>query len=305
MALNAISYVEFTPLGVWNAAHSFSIGNSDCGRIIRLDPLETVVTPVPIFNRSNGPIGSNWSGSTSGYAINGNALDVGSGGDIYWVASSYGSDQEAYVTFTTIDGNAEEINLILKAQGSLWDAGILEAYYNPSNHTASVWTYESSQGWVKHGGDISVTFSNGDEFGARAYADGTVEVYKNGSLVGTRDVSSWSDHANGGRIGLWMVNANDMVLDDFGGGELSSSGPTPTPTQTPDLPSFPQTGVQDNFNRANGPIGSNWAGETSDYLIASNRLEVDTHGGEILWQPSAYGADQEAWQSPIAHVHHN
>lgn len=36
--------------------------------------------------------------------------------------------------------------------------------------------------------------------------------------------------------------------------------PTNTPTNTPTVNTFPSTGVLDNFNRANGTIGSNWAG---------------------------------------------
>jgi hypothetical protein len=74
---------------------------------------------------------------------------------------------------------------------------------------------------VQHGADIPVTFNNGDTLGARAKADGTVEVYKNGDLLGTRDVSSWPYYSMGGYIGLWFIEATGAVLDDFGGGTIT------------------------------------------------------------------------------------
>ncbi|HLF29245.1 MAG TPA: hypothetical protein VJG32_23220, partial [Anaerolineae bacterium] len=54
--------------------------------------------------------------------------------------------------------------------------------------------------------------------------------------------------------------------------------PTATPTETPTpVPGgFPSTGILDNFNRSDGPIGSNWSGHTSGYHIAGNRLEPDS-----------------------------
>jgi hypothetical protein len=95
---------------------------------------------------------------------------------------------------------------------------VLEVLYNPPGNKVQIYTYTSSQDWVQRGTDIPVTFAAGDVFGARAKADGTVEVYKNGTLVGSRDVTAWPYYANGGKIGLWMIFAGGTVLDDFGGG---------------------------------------------------------------------------------------
>jgi hypothetical protein len=71
---------------------------------------------------------------------------------------------------------------------------------------------------VQYGGNIPVTFVNGDQFGARARPDGTVEIYRNGILLATRSITSWPFYANGGYIGLWWVNAPGALLDNFGGG---------------------------------------------------------------------------------------
>jgi hypothetical protein len=65
-----------------------------------------------------------------------------------------------------------------------------------------------------------VTFAAGDRFGAQALANGQVRVYKNSTLIGTRDVTGWTYAANGGYVGVWMLGANTSVLDDFGGGTM-------------------------------------------------------------------------------------
>jgi hypothetical protein len=54
--------------------------------------------------------------------------------------------------------------------------------------------------------------------GARATSAGSIEVYRNGSLLGSRDVGAWTHASAEGYIGLWLANAANVVLDDFGGG---------------------------------------------------------------------------------------
>lgn len=172
------------------------------------------------FNRADGAIGSNWSVATVGYSIASNHLDVGSGGAIYWSPATFGANQEAYVTLTTPDSTAEEIDLLLKHADIGQSYRLIEVWYQPANGKVQVWTYDPTADWVQRGSDIEVTFAAGDQFGARAKADGTVEVYKNGSLVGSANVSGWSYYADGGAVGMWMVSAGDAVLDDFGGGDV-------------------------------------------------------------------------------------
>jgi RHS repeat-associated protein len=190
------------------------------------------------FNRANGPIGSNWGGSTGGYSIAGNQLDVGSGGDLYWSSTLFGATQDVCVTLTTVDTTTTEIGLILKAQSNSGRSpGLIEVSYNPYNGTdgqVEIWTWDSTNNWV-HRGNIVTGFANGDRFGARATAAGQVEVYKNGVLLGSRSVTAWPYYANGGYIGLWMAedgSAGDTALDDFSGGTVGGSTPTPTNTPT-------------------------------------------------------------------------
>ncbi len=297
------------------------------------------------FDRADGPIGANWSGNVGGYAIAANRLDVGVSEDIYWNVSSAGQDQEAYVTLSVIDPNAGEIGLVLRGQSAnAADPGLVDVVYRPATGQVEVWTYTDTKGWVKAGDDIPVGFANGDQFGARATASGQVEVYRNGTLLGTRDLIGWDYSTSNGYIGLFSLGAQNVVLDNFGGGTVGSSpaptntpsgptptntpvtvptntptatstpvGPTPTQTNTPVVPTstplvptptwtptavsssgFPATGVLDDFDRADGPIGANWGGDSSGYGIIANRLDVGV-SEDIYWNVSSAGADQEAY----------
>ena len=190
---------------------------------------ERVFPSTPVlddFNRTNGAIGSNWAGNPSKYAISSNQLLVtsnDSNSDIYFSGQAFGADQEAYVTFANVHAAEAEQDLILKAQSNTtWGSGMIEVLYDAPNQRVQVWTWEWPAGWEQHGADIPITFINGDTFGARALANGNVEVYKNGELLGTRDITSWSYYAQGGYIGLWFVGAQNARLDDFGGGTLPS-----------------------------------------------------------------------------------
>ena len=173
------------------------------------------------FNRANGSLGSNWDGQTWAYSVSSQQMSVGNNGDIYWSASSFGANQEVYVTLSDINTYADEIDLLLKSQASSWTGGaVLEVYYDADNGLAQVWSYTTQQDWVQRGSDISVTFADGDRFGAVATSSGQVEVYKNTQLLATVDVTGWPYYSSGGYIGLWMINANGMKLDDFGGGTV-------------------------------------------------------------------------------------
>lgn len=173
------------------------------------------------FNRTNGAPGTNWSGSTSGYSIAANRLDVGNGGPLLWNATSFGANQEAFVTLTTIDPSGFYQDLILKSQSvTSWESGVIDVSYDAAGNRVIVWTYSSAQGWVQRGADIPVTFVNGDQFGARVRSNGTVEIYRNSVLIASRSVSGWTYSANGGYIGVWYQDAASALLDDFGGGTI-------------------------------------------------------------------------------------
>ncbi len=68
---------------------------------------------------------------------------------------------------------------------------------------------------------------------------------------------------------------------------------SPTPTNTPSS-SFPVSPVLDNFNRANGAIGSNWSGETGEFVIDAAQLK-DVSDGTLFWNAASFGANQEVY----------
>ncbi len=176
------------------------------------------------FNRSNGAIGTNWQRFRTQYRIFDNQLRVrnnNANSDIYW-RNSFGADQEAFITLADINVDATSLGLLLKSQSRrTWGNGVIEVLYSPKDQVIQVWTWEWPKGWVKYGDDIPVMLLDGDTFGARARADGIVEVYLNSVLLETRDITSWSFYNKGGYAGLWMIGAQNTLLDDFGGGNVT------------------------------------------------------------------------------------
>ncbi len=167
---------------------------------------------------------TNWAGATNAFAIQNNALQTtmssASTDTLLW-GNSFGSNQEVYTKLSGITASVTEIDLILKEANRGDGENLLEVWYQPQRGTVQVWTVHNWGTWIQHGADIPVSFQTGDQFGARAKADGTVEVYKNGSLVGSVTVSAtWPSRGSGGRVGVWLVDAPTTTFDDFGGGTL-------------------------------------------------------------------------------------
>ncbi len=228
---------------------------------------DEIAAPPPVldaFNRANSAsIGANWRGNLGGfYTINANQADVLNSGYAWWCgaaagapgacnnpASVFGPNQEAFLTFTKIVPSATEHNLLLKVNnldasgtfGGGATTSLIEVQYNPTANRVRINTYcgasvpgcGATQQWRTRAVFNTIAFANGDRFSARAYASGTVNVYRNGLLIGsavipTSGANAWPAAlmAGGGRIGVWFVRPggftppNDARFDDFGGGSL-------------------------------------------------------------------------------------
>jgi hypothetical protein len=179
------------------------------------------------FNRANGAIGGNWGGATSSFQIASNQLDVTNGGDagpLLWSPTSFGATQQACVKFAAIDANADDIALVLKAHSNTGlGNGLMEVLYDPTPGVIRVWTYDPTNTWVKRGADLSASFAVGDTLRVIARSNGQVEIYKNTTLLGTRDASAWTYSSQGGYIGLWSLNGPNTFFDDFGGGTYTGA----------------------------------------------------------------------------------
>jgi hypothetical protein len=104
---------------------------------------------------------------------------------------------------------------------------------------------------------------------------------------------------SGGSSGL-MGTGGSAGARDAGGGTNGSGGSAGTAGSsgtggTQGGEAFPRTAVLDDFNREDGPPGSNWLGNTSSFAIKGGRLSyVSSSCGATLWQ-SLFGAEQEVF----------
>ncbi|MBI5566319.1 MAG: IPT/TIG domain-containing protein [Chloroflexi bacterium] len=202
------------------------------------DEIAAVVAPFPAtavldtFNRANNTnLGANWSTPSTGYRVNANTLQVRSGASqIRWTAA-FGANQEAYFTFTDVSTTASEQDLVLKNTGG--STAMIQVIYNRPASQVRIETLDPVNGWVVRATLPAVTFVNSDQFGAQALQDGTVRVYKNGSLIGSTNVTSgaapWPTALAqaGGQIGVAFIGttnigAGDARINDFGGGSVAA-----------------------------------------------------------------------------------
>jgi PKD repeat protein len=172
------------------------------------------------FNRANGAIGGSWVSATGLNVTSNELTSTGVSTSPVWNGAIFGADQEVYVTLRQITPAAPEHDLMLKVQGTSYTAGHIEVRYTAAAGQVQVSTYTQATQWVNRGAPIAVTFAAGDQFGARAYSNGTIEVFRNGVLIGTRSAGNWPFAANGGRLGMTLDGATVTRLDDFGGGNI-------------------------------------------------------------------------------------
>jgi glucose/arabinose dehydrogenase/PKD repeat protein len=219
----------YTVAGTYNAVLTAQDGH---GGLVRDTVVVTVTggdvfpsTPIrDNFNRPDGPVGAPWVGDLVGLVVGGNELAPTSDNNYaIWNGTTFGVNQEAYYTFTNV--RQCEQDLMLKCQGTSYTAGHILVVYDHTQSKVQVKTYESGA-WTNRGSYIPVTFGNGDVFGARAYSNGTVDVFKNGVKVGSVSVSGWSFASSGGRIGVALFAVCPTRVDNFGGGNFTPGANT-------------------------------------------------------------------------------
>ena len=178
------------------------------------------------FDLSNGPLGGkNWfaPGGMNGFQVVNHQLRLVGSNPIYW-RQAYNINQEAFVTLAKVDPNGLEQDLLLKVQGNGqadWQKGAIKIVYDAHLHTVRVETHRPTQsGWTAYA-NIPITLHNGDQLGARAFANGEVWILVNSSqvaLVRLNPTDKTFFATRGGWTGLWFMNAINAMVDDFGGG---------------------------------------------------------------------------------------
>ena len=179
------------------------------------------------FNRANGGLGSNWAGLTgqSFYKIASNQVDVQLGGPVVWKPTTFGVNQAAFVTLSTLDALSPAQGVLLKVQsGTIPNGGAIAVVYDNRAKAVRVATLRiNTPTWTVYG-NTPATLVNGDKLVGCVKADGTVRVYRNNSLLTTVTLNAADQsffNAKGGKIGLWTVAALNAFVDDFGGGALT------------------------------------------------------------------------------------
>lgn len=164
------------------------------------------------FNREGPELGDKWTGLE--YSLVEKTLWCElCAAPALWTGD-FGPQQEVHATLKEFDGDAGEINLVLKAQGE-GGCDLIEVLYSPAQQTTRI-AYCVTGDWT----DLEVTpleLNPGDRFGGRALANGWVEIYVNDQLFTTVDASDFP--FEGGHIGVNGISGDSgLSWDDFGGG---------------------------------------------------------------------------------------
>jgi len=171
------------------------------------------------FNRPDGVLGGSWSGDIGIGQISSNQLAIVQGGGSWGqllYTTQLCADQEAYVTIKAIDPAAEFVIVQLKMQ-NLNDCDQIELGWSRVDNLMQVGICSNSN-WSQVGASYPLTLKAGDVFGGRARANGELEVYVNGNLLQSYDVTGWPYFANSGFPGLeFEVGNGTWLADDFGG----------------------------------------------------------------------------------------
>src|SRR6185369_12787637 len=75
------------------------------------------------FDRADGSIGGQWLPELPGLMVSSNSLLVNTSySSAVWGGGTFGPNQEAFVTFTGVQTQAPESDLMLKVQGTIWSS---------------------------------------------------------------------------------------------------------------------------------------------------------------------------------------
>ncbi len=227
------------PSHTYTAAGSYTvILNVDDGRggvaydtvsVLALQPGAFPATSVlDNFNRPDGALGGSWISGSSHLVITSNVMaeNTGAVAAAVW-PTVFGASQEAYLTVAASSASAVKQGLMLKLQGTDSTADHVEVAYCAQLQQVTLSTWSPVSGFQRFAGPFTQVFHAGDRLGARMYANGHVDAYFNGTLIGSGAVPSWPYAAGGGRIGFVLLKASGARQDDFGGGTFVAAGNTP------------------------------------------------------------------------------
>ncbi len=187
---------------------------------------------LPMVAGGSGLQAPAWGGDTEAFTFDEAAgtVTVADDGLTHWNLSMFGSDQEAYFTFSSVVTAATKQDLLLKVgglgpNGAITDASrLLAIQYNAASSEVTVATLSPGGVWNTFLTLGGIDFVAGDRFGARSSQGGLVEVYRNDEPLGIADLSEgpspWAYYDYGGYIGVWFEGAVGASFGLFGGGTM-------------------------------------------------------------------------------------
>jgi hypothetical protein len=193
-------------------------GGSDAGGSGGLDGEFPTTRVLDTFNREGPAPGANWVGGMDAYDVLNQTLQCAGGycPATFW-HQIFGPSHEVFATLSGFSESAEEINLVLAAQGNP-ACDLIEVLYSPTRQLVLIEACWDST--FTSFGTLDVFFEPGDQLGGRLRSDGFLEVFKNGTLVGSVDANGYPYIGLDGYIGVNAISDPLVpdVWDDFGGG---------------------------------------------------------------------------------------
>jgi hypothetical protein len=173
------------------------------------------------FNQPDGTPSAAWLFSNPGawYVASNTLESQGDPGAAIW-SRPFGPTQEVFLTLSSFSEADLEIELLLKNKTVVDECECINVTYNVFDGPRQLFVTTCNDGnFTGWGPPFPVVFSPGDQFGARTYPDGKLDIYLNGSIILTRNLSGWSGASEGGRIGVFAYGiSGELRIDDFGGG---------------------------------------------------------------------------------------
>lgn len=172
------------------------------------------------FNRTNAnPLDGNWVngfwGDNNMKLVSNALMGAVNGWNGAYYNTSYGADQECYITLTTKNATLSLI-LMVRSGGTLTSSPNGYAFY-VSGTTGSIRRVTSGSGTTL-GATFTVAPASGVKYGISVIGD-TIAAYENTAGTWTELASRTdSTYTEAGYLAI-EVNPNSDIWDDFGGGE--------------------------------------------------------------------------------------
>lgn len=190
----------------------------------------TLTTPLDDFNRANEgpPPSASWTNVAGGMTVNTNQLACNtSSGSARWVGSSFGADQEAWMTVATKPGAAKYFGLLLRYNVSTNNGYQCYCIDQSGTDAWEIWKVVSGVFTQLGSTTTGPELSAGDKIGADVVAD-KLSLYRfNGTSWSMTMTVNDSTFTGAGHIGVYAEGTTGRY-DNFGGGTIVPSLP-PTP----------------------------------------------------------------------------